>query len=385
MSSICDSAKAASLSKRRRRIPSKGTGPSKDTKDVRSKDNEPSKGTAPWAPIGPSKDAKGISSRDNGPATDTKDVQSKYSGTSTIAKDVSLIDYATKAGQANSSKLQLSGQAAWAESIFNAHAPYYDMARYRVRKAQDILVLSALPRGATVLDLGCGTGHFTYLAANKAGPDGLVIGVDISGAMLQRARDKNPAFPRGRLKNVVFFQDDITTLHTAPWMQMVMKQRGAFDLIAGVSCLYLLDAPHKAIKDWAGLLKPGGRMILDQHTEEHRTLSEIWRIDLLNALGRPLPSHGILTPDMHSLERLFDRAGLKTEKSVRTKLYREQPCDRDADEVFEDNFERDAPEFQQFDKEHVRQTWHQIWRKHRDKNGQLWERIQSYITIGVKR
>jgi SAM-dependent methyltransferase len=49
-------------------------------------------------------------------------------------------------------------------------------------------VSADIPRGATVLDLGCGGGLDSLLAAGRAGPRGHVIGVDFSGAMLDRAR-----------------------------------------------------------------------------------------------------------------------------------------------------------------------------------------------------
>lgn len=52
-----------------------------------------------------------------------------------------------------------------------------------------IISISAdLPPGSTVLDLGCGSGTDTLIAAQRVGPTGKVIGVDFSDAMLSRAR-----------------------------------------------------------------------------------------------------------------------------------------------------------------------------------------------------
>ncbi len=42
--------------------------------------------------------------------------------------------------------------------------------------------------GATVLDLGCGAGLDSLLAAQRIGPTGQVVGVDFSAAMVTRAR-----------------------------------------------------------------------------------------------------------------------------------------------------------------------------------------------------
>ncbi|MCA9542762.1 MAG: methyltransferase domain-containing protein, partial [Myxococcales bacterium] len=43
--------------------------------------------------------------------------------------------------------------------------------------------------GATVLDLGCGTGRDVYLIAQLVGPKGKVIGLDMTESQLQVARD----------------------------------------------------------------------------------------------------------------------------------------------------------------------------------------------------
>ena len=52
----------------------------------------------------------------------------------------------------------------------------------------NVAVSAAIAPGATVLDLGCGAGLDSLLAAAKTGPLGRVIGVDFSRSMLDRAR-----------------------------------------------------------------------------------------------------------------------------------------------------------------------------------------------------
>ncbi|NNE99570.1 MAG: methyltransferase domain-containing protein [Pyrinomonadaceae bacterium] len=49
--------------------------------------------------------------------------------------------------------------------------------------------------GDVVLDVGCGTGIVTLLAAEAAGPEGQVVGIDPTGFLLDRARSKTPAYP----------------------------------------------------------------------------------------------------------------------------------------------------------------------------------------------
>jgi arsenite methyltransferase len=50
------------------------------------------------------------------------------------------------------------------------------------------LSMGRLPMGATVLDIGCGAGFDTLLAARQVGPSGRVISVDMTEAMLEKAR-----------------------------------------------------------------------------------------------------------------------------------------------------------------------------------------------------
>ena len=52
----------------------------------------------------------------------------------------------------------------------------------------NVAVTAEIPLGATVLDVGCGSGLDSLIAAAKTGPLGRVIGVDFSGTMLDRTR-----------------------------------------------------------------------------------------------------------------------------------------------------------------------------------------------------
>ena len=48
--------------------------------------------------------------------------------------------------------------------------------------------LGRIEPGSVVLDLGCGAGTDLLIAAQMTGPDGRVIGVDMTPSMLERAR-----------------------------------------------------------------------------------------------------------------------------------------------------------------------------------------------------
>lgn len=76
------------------------------------------------------------------------------------------------------------------------------MHRYR-RAAVDALELRP---GSTVVDLGCGTGLNLPLLEERVGPEGRVIGVDLTDEMLERARDR--ATRRG-WSNVDWIRSDV--------------------------------------------------------------------------------------------------------------------------------------------------------------------------------
>lgn len=52
----------------------------------------------------------------------------------------------------------------------------------------NVSICADIPVGSVVLDLGCGAGLDSLIAAGRTGPQGRVVGVDFSNAMLARAR-----------------------------------------------------------------------------------------------------------------------------------------------------------------------------------------------------
>lgn len=58
-----------------------------------------------------------------------------------------------------------------------------------------LVALAGVPPGAHVLDLCCGTGTVAFLAASAAGPEGRVVGVDISEGMVLQVLHPRPSAP----------------------------------------------------------------------------------------------------------------------------------------------------------------------------------------------
>lgn len=103
-----------------------------------------------------------------------------------------------------------------------------------------------LQPGQTVLDLGSGAGVDCFLAARGVGPEGHVIGVDMTDDMLAKARENAR---RAGFNNVEFRKGDIENLPVEP---------GTVDRIIS-NCVINL-APHKdrVFAEAFRVLKPGG-------------------------------------------------------------------------------------------------------------------------------
>lgn len=70
---------------------------------------------------------------------------------------------------------------------------YDDAQSFVIEYGRDLLDLLDPQPGERILDLGCGTGHVTAEIAEALGPDGEVVGIDASPAMVEQAQADYPA------------------------------------------------------------------------------------------------------------------------------------------------------------------------------------------------
>ena len=82
-------------------------------------------------------------------------------------------------------------------------ADHYELAwKHQLEPAQTrMLALAAIRPGDHVLDIACGTGLVTFRAAEMTGPTGRVVGLDISGEMVERAKRRAAELD---IENVLF-------------------------------------------------------------------------------------------------------------------------------------------------------------------------------------
>jgi arsenite methyltransferase len=107
-----------------------------------------------------------------------------------------------------------------------------------------------LKEGETVLDLGSGAGIDCFLAANRVGESGKVIGVDMTYQMLDKARENAL---KGDYENVEFRLGEIENLPVAD---------NSVDVIIS-NCVINLSTDKKRVYQEAyRVLKPGGRIVV---------------------------------------------------------------------------------------------------------------------------
>jgi SAM-dependent methyltransferase len=92
----------------------------------------------------------------------------------------------------------------------------------------NVAVFADIPvGGVTILDLGCGAGIDSLIAARRVGPNGRVIGVDFSNTMLSRARQ---AAVETGADNVAFYQADAENLPIGEAIIDIALVNGIFNL-----------------------------------------------------------------------------------------------------------------------------------------------------------
>jgi SAM-dependent methyltransferase len=99
----------------------------------------------------------------------------------------------------------------------------------------------AVRPGESVLDAGCGCGGTTAALAARVGPAGAVVGVDLSAAMIDAARDRFPGLS--------FVAGDLASVPLPP-----------VDAVYSRMALMLLDPPAPGLAAIRRALRPGGRL-----------------------------------------------------------------------------------------------------------------------------
>jgi SAM-dependent methyltransferase len=130
--------------------------------------------------------------------------------------------------------------------------------------------LGRVAPGEVVLDLGCGAGTDLLIAAQMTGPSGRAIGVDMTIAMLERARAS--AAEMG-LENVALHE---TLIETLP------LEDASVDLVISNGVIDLVPDKEAVFDEIDRVLRPGGRLqiadVIIHHevSEDARKRIDLW-------------------------------------------------------------------------------------------------------------
>jgi len=129
---------------------------------------------------------------------------------------------------------------------------------------------ATLRAGETVLDLGCGGGLDVFLAADKVGPTGKSIGVDMTDEMLELSRRN-----AGGRTNVEFYKGTIDKLPLPD---------ASVDCVISNCVINLAPDKPAVFREIARVLKPGGRLAVSDIALKQALPSEIGN-DLMAYVG----------------------------------------------------------------------------------------------------
>ncbi|MFI1100463.1 class I SAM-dependent methyltransferase [Streptomyces melanogenes] len=159
---------------------------------------------------------------------------------------------------------------------------------------EPLLDAAALTEECRVLDIGCGSGQTTRLAALRA-PHGHALGLDLSGPMLAEARARAE---RDGLPNIAFEQGDA---------QVHPFEPGAHDSALSRYGLMFFADPVAAFGNIGRALRPGGRLAFVCPAAAGRNG---W-VEALSALSGLLPLGDLARPGLPGMFSLADPARIR--------------------------------------------------------------------------
>ena len=157
--------------------------------------------------------------------------------------------------------------------------------------ADDLIAVAGLQPGQRVLDVACGTGVVTRLAAERVGGTGVVAGLDVHPGMLAVARSQTPA-------------DTSIEWHQANANSMPLPNE-AFDVVLCQMGLQFISNKLAALREMRRVLKPGGRALVNVPGPKPAIFA-IMTDALARHLSPQAASFGNLVFSMHDVDELSE-------------------------------------------------------------------------------
>lgn len=159
------------------------------------------------------------------------------------------------------------------QTFYGRWARIYDQVARRTpgigRVRRRVADACRLTGGETVVEVGCGTGANLRYLADRVGPEGTVVGIDVTPEVLRRAREATR---------------DLDTVHVVrgdATRPPIADEPGAVDAVVATFLVGMLQIPEDAVSTWCDMVGPDGRVVL-----ANATRTDHWAAPVLNGLFR---------------------------------------------------------------------------------------------------
>jgi len=125
-------------------------------------------------------------------------------------------------------------------------------------RTDDLIQALEIPEGATVADIGAGTGYFTWRLARQVGSSGTVIAVDLQQAMLDRTAE---TVKQHQLANVRFVRSTERDPKLPPQ---------SVDVVFIAHSYHEFGDPETMMEGVRRSLRPGGRLVIVEYAKEKK-------------------------------------------------------------------------------------------------------------------
>ncbi len=175
--------------------------------------------------------------------------------------------------------------------FFDGHAPNWDemISPDCTERLGEMMAELDIAEGATVLDVGAGTGVLTDILAPRVGNAGCIAAFDLSAEMLRKAKSKRPA--------AWCLQADALALPFAAQ---------SFDWVICYSVFPHFSDQLEALRALAGVLRPKGRLVVC-HSRSRQAINEHHE-----SVGDVVGGHCI--PEDEEMKALIGEAGFQLQR-----------------------------------------------------------------------
>ena len=140
-------------------------------------------------------------------------------------------------------------------------APWLERGEREEEEAPDVaLDVLKIPKGASVADIGAGSGYITVRLAARVGPTGRVFANDVQPQMLNMLSRR---LSNAKIGNVTLIEGTFDDPKLPP---------ASIDLALMVDVYHEFSQPQAMLRRLRESLKPGGRLVLLEYRKEDRTV-----------------------------------------------------------------------------------------------------------------